>query len=60
MPAGSGERDDQELQRALVIFSLAAILALATAIECHSITHLSGNILRRFHDKAHSSHSIQG
>jgi hypothetical protein len=35
----------------VVIFSLAAVLALAAAIECHSINHLSGNILPGFHDE---------
>ena len=41
MPTGSGEPDDQRNFNAhVVIFSLAIVLALATASECHSITHL--------------------
>ena len=40
MPAGSGERMTRNFNAHAVIFSLAAVLALATASECHSITHL--------------------
>ena len=40
MPAGSGERMTKNFNAHVVIFSLAAVLALATASECHSITHL--------------------
>jgi sensor histidine kinase YesM len=40
MPAGSGERMTKNLNAHAVIFSLAGVLALATASECHSITHL--------------------
>src|SRR5882757_10311450 len=40
MPAGSGERITKNFNAHAVIFSLAVVLALATASECHSITHL--------------------
>jgi len=40
MPAGSGERMTKNFNAHVVIFSLAVVLALATASECHSITHL--------------------
>src|ERR1700760_88801 len=40
MPADSGERMTRNFNAHVVIFSLAAVLALATASECHSITHL--------------------
>jgi sensor histidine kinase YesM len=40
MPAGSGERMTRNFNAHAVIFSLAGVLALATASECHSITHL--------------------
>ena len=40
MPTGSGERMTKNVNAHAVIFSLAAVLALATASECHSITHL--------------------
>src|ERR1700684_2466079 len=40
MPAGSGERMTKNFNAHVVIFSLAGVLALPTASECHSITHL--------------------
>jgi hypothetical protein len=40
MPADSGERMTKNFNAHAVIFSLAAVLALATASECHSILHL--------------------
>src|SRR6266851_2432321 len=40
MPAGSGELMAKNFNAHAVIFSLAVVLALATASECHSITHL--------------------
>jgi signal transduction histidine kinase len=40
MPAGSGELMTRNFNAHAVIFSLAGVLALATASECHSITHL--------------------
>jgi sensor histidine kinase YesM len=40
MPAGSGELMTRNFNAHVVIFSLAAVLAMATASECHSITHL--------------------
>jgi sensor histidine kinase YesM len=40
MPAGSGERMTKNFNAHAVIFSLALVLALATASECHSITHI--------------------
>jgi sensor histidine kinase YesM len=40
MPAGSGELMTKNVNAHAVIFSLAVVLALATASECHSITHL--------------------
>src|ERR1700760_1175349 len=40
MPADSGERMNRNFNAHAVIFSLAAVLAMATASECHSITHL--------------------
>lgn len=40
MPAGSDELMTRNFNAHAVIFSLAGVLALATASECHSITHL--------------------